>query len=66
MKFSKWLVIFIILSNIVFATVVLRNFILTGMEPMILTGVWFTFTGAELLALAKIKITEVRKERDYE
>lgn len=62
MKFSKKIVISIIILNIVFAGLVFAVFWHTGAEPMTLTGCWFGFTTAELWSLASIKKTEEKND----
>ena len=61
-NFSKFLVWFIILLNIVFATAVLFVFWHTGAEPSTLVVSWFAFTSSELIATAFIKGKKIRKE----
>lgn len=54
--FSKFIVIFIILANVIFAVKVFDVFIATnGLEPSTLIASWFAFTTGELWALSKIK-----------
>jgi len=54
-RFSKKIVIFIILINIIFTLAVMYLFLKTGSEPMALVGAWFAFTTVELWSLASIK-----------
>ena len=63
---SKVLVPMIVLSNVVFATVILVMFWYRGQEPMALIGAWFAFTTGELWAMAIIQREKVRgrKEND--
>jgi hypothetical protein len=61
-KFSKVLVPFIIISNILFTLVILYIFYFTGREPSTLIISWFGFTTGELGMLAGIKARKVKKE----
>ena len=54
-KFSKRIVVLVILLNAVFASAVLCVFWHTGGEPTALVTAWFAFTTGELLAMANIK-----------
>jgi len=58
-KFSKTIVALVIMLNVLFAAAVLWVFLQTKAEPVVLIGAWFSFTTAELLALAGIKKKEV-------
>ena len=58
MKFSKFIVFFVILLNIVFTTVVLYMFWKTGYEPTATIAAWFAFTTGELWALSRIRVAE--------
>lgn len=53
--FSKLIVTFVIIINIVFTIGTLYIFLKTGNEPTTLIGAWFTFTTVEVWQLAKIK-----------
>lgn len=57
-KFSKTIVILVLLLNIVFTVAVFYVFLKTGSEPSTLIGAWFAFTTVELWSLAKIKMNE--------
>lgn len=59
MRFSKFIVVLVIVLNIIFAAVVLWIFDRTKVEPAELVRAWFAFTTVELLALAGIKRKEV-------
>lgn len=59
-KFSKKIVRFVIVSNCVFALIVLGISIIGNEIPDSLVISWFAFTGTELLALAGIKITDTQ------
>ena len=62
MKFSKKIVIGVILANFIFTGLVLYVFLRTGYEPSVLVGAWFSFTTIELWSLAGIKKTELKNE----
>ena len=53
--FSKLVVSFVIIANVVFTGLVLFVFLRTGGEPITLIGSWFAFTTVELIELAAIK-----------
>lgn len=63
MKFSKAIVVLVILLNIVFTGTVLFIFFRVGAEPTALISAWFAFTTVELWALAGIKKREIDVER---
>ena len=63
MKFSKAIVVLVILLNIVFTGTVLFIFYRVGAEPTALISAWFAFTTIELWALAGIKKREIDVER---
>lgn len=54
MRFSKKIVVLIVILNIAFAIAVLAVFWHTGSEPGVLVGAWFAFTTGELWALSKV------------
>ena len=54
-QYSKMIVSFVILANVIFTFLVLATFWRTGSEPSTLIGAWFTFTTVELWNLARIK-----------
>ena len=60
-KFSKRIVVLVILLNAVFASAVLCAFWHTGGEPTALVTAWFAFTTGELLAMANIKKNKTSK-----
>ena len=62
-KFSKLIVSFVIIINILFTIGILYIFLKTASEPVTLIGAWFTFTTVEIWQLAKIKQT---KEKNNE
>lgn len=53
--YSKFIVIFIIVANIIFTYAVLKIFLVTGTEPQFIVSAWFSFTTVELWSLAGIK-----------
>ena len=59
--FSKLIVTFVILANVLFTASVLFVFLRTSCEPMTLIGSWFAFTTVELWQLATIKKRKVDK-----
>ncbi len=54
-RFSKFIVTFVILLNVIFTAAVLYIFLNIGSEPTTLITAWFTFTTGELWMLASIK-----------
>ncbi len=60
--FSKLIVSFVIVANVLFTVAVLLVFLKTSTEPAALIGSWFAFTTVELWSLAKIKINDRRKD----
>lgn len=61
-NFSKFIVGFVIATNVVFTVAVLWVFLRTAVEPVALIGSWFAFTTVELWQLATIKKKKVEKE----
>ena len=61
-RFSKLIILFIILLNTCFTVSVLYVFLRTGTEPVTLIGAFFGFTTVELWNLTRIKTTEIKKE----
>jgi len=61
MRYSKFIVLFVIISNIGYTAACLYVFLKTGLEPVTLTVSWFAFTTGELLALAGIRIKKTSK-----
>ncbi len=66
MKFSKAIVLLVILLNAAFTVAVLFIFYKVGTEPTTLIGAWFGFTTIELWALAGIRKKEVEKQINRE
>lgn len=64
-KFSKFIVSFIIAINLIFTIAVLYIFLVTGAEPVALIAAWFAFTTGELWFLAGIEKSKIRKEACY-
>lgn len=60
MRYSKFIVVLVILLNTIFTAAVLYIYYKIGSEPAIIIGSWFTFTTGELWMLANIKKTEMR------
>ena len=58
-KFSKMVVVSIIILNILYTIGALYVFKCTGQEPVTLTGCWFAFTTGELWMLTGIKKKEI-------
>jgi hypothetical protein len=65
-NFSKGVVLFVIIANILFTVAVLSAFIMTQTEPSTLIMSWFGFTTAELWSLASIKKTKEKNKGDDE
>jgi len=66
-RFSKFIVTFVILLNVLFTAAVFYVFLQTnGNEPTSLIAAWFGFTTVELWALAGIKKKEVERYSDKE
>ena len=64
-RFSKFIVTFVILLNVLFTAAVFYVFLQTnGNEPTSLIAAWFGFTTVELWALAGIKKKEMESETD--
>lgn len=61
-KFSKLIVLLVVLMNTVFTAAVLYVFLKVGSEPAVLIGAWFAFTTGELWMLSSIKKSKVKKE----
>lgn len=65
-NFSKGVVLFVIIANILFTVAVLSAFIVTQTEPSTLIMSWFGFTTVELWSLASIKKTKEKNKGDDE
>lgn len=61
-RFSKFIVTFVILLNVVFTAAVLYVFLRVGSEPTVLIGSWFAFTTGELWMLAGIKKRKIKED----
>ena len=57
MKYSKVIVILVIVLNVLFAAAVFAVTFAGMQEPSTLIVAWYAFTGTELLACAGIKIS---------
>lgn len=62
-RFSKKIVVLVIIANIVFTAAVLYIFLRTGSEPAALIAAWFAFTTGELGALAGLKHSENKNNK---
>lgn len=62
--FSKLVVSFVIVVNVLFAMSILYIFYKTNSEPAILIGAWFAFTTGELWQLGQIKKKKEEKRND--
>lgn len=60
--FSKLIVSFVIIVNVIFTASVLYVFLKTSSEPTVLIGSWFAFTTVEVWQLATIKKSKVKKD----
>ena len=60
MKFSKLIVVAVVVLNILFTAAVLAVYWHTGSEPAALIAAWFAFTTGELWMLSSIKKTETK------
>ena len=60
-KFSKIIVVSVILLNVIFTIAVLTIFLKTSAEPSNLIIAWFSFTTVELWSLAGIKKAKEKK-----
>ena len=65
-NYSKYIVTFIIIMNVMFTISILYVFNHTGNEPSTLISAFFAFTTVELWSLAGIKKKKIEKENDYE
>lgn len=63
MKYSKIIVMGIIILNCLFALGVLYTHLKTSNEPTALVAAWFSFTTVELWQCASIKKTEIKKDK---
>lgn len=66
MKYSKRIVLLIIILNVLFTIGVLVVFWHTANEPVALVGSWFAFTTGELWLLSGIKKRKIEKENNHE
>ncbi len=57
-RFSKFIVVLVILLNVIFTTGIFYVFTKVGNEPSTLIVSWFGFTTVELWSLSKIKREE--------
>lgn len=61
-KFSKFIVVLVIVLNILFTAAALVVHWHTGSEPSTLETAWFAFTTGELWLLARIEINKNKKD----
>ena len=61
-RFSKLIVVAVVVLNAVFTAAALYAFLRVGSEPVALIAAWFGFTGGELWLLSSIKKTEIKKD----
>lgn len=64
MKFSKWIVLLVIILNVVFTVGTLYVFLRVGSEPTTLIAAWFAFTTGELWMLSSIKKKEIKEDKN--
>ena len=64
MKFSKFIVMLVLLLNVVFACVILWLVWHNRQEPGVLVAAWFAFTTGELWALAIVTKEEKKQESE--
>lgn len=62
MKFSKWIVLLVIVLNVIFTVGTLYVFLKVGSEPTTLIAAWFAFTTGELWMLAGIKKKKIKED----
>lgn len=62
MRFSKPLIVLIIVLNVVFTCAIIFLFYKTESEPVVLTTAWFAFTGTELWNMASIKKHKIKRK----
>lgn len=60
-KYSKKIVVAVIILNVLFAAAVLYVFLKTSAEPTTLVVAWFAFTTGELWLLSGIKKAEIKR-----
>lgn len=63
-RFSKLIVTFVILLNVIFTAAVLYVFLQVGSEPQVLIGAWFAFTTGELWMLSSIKKKKIKEDNN--
>jgi len=66
MKYSKRIVLLIIILNVLFTAGVLAVFWHTGNEPSVLVGSFFAFTTGELWLLSGIKKKKIERNKNEE
>jgi len=63
-KFSKGLIVLIVLSNMVAAGISFWLFAKTGGEPVATLGVWFGFSTGELWIMATVKKAKIKNSKE--
>ena len=63
-RFSKRIVVLVVLMNVFFTAAVLYIFLKVGNEPTTLIMSWFGFTTGELWMLSSIKKTKVKENEN--
>lgn len=63
-RFSKFIVVLVILLNMAFTAAVLYVFLKVGSEPQVLIGSWFAFTTGELWMLSGIKKKKIKEDKN--
>ena len=64
-RFSKFIVVLVILLNVAFTLGVFYLFLKVGSEPTTLIASWFSFTTVELWSLSKIKREKEKNKDEY-
>lgn len=62
LRFSKMIIIIVIIMILIFTGCVLYIFNHKGAEPTVIITSFFAFMTGEVLALAKLKLTEIKEE----
>lgn len=65
-RYSKFIVILVIIMNTAFAFATLYVFLKTSSEPSTLIAAWFAFTTGELWILKDIKKTKIKGGNQHE
>lgn len=62
LRFSKIVIIIVIIMVLIFTGFILYVFYKKGTEPTVIIASFFTFMTGEVLALAKLKLAEIKEE----